>query len=996
MLRMPVLGPVALVLGMMLLAAPPAGAKATSSSRLPRSDYTARAVCATPTPAHAACQAVALEPLTAQARAHTHPLAIARSQRHEATARHSAVGGEFGLRPQDLHSAYRLPTDAPSTQTIALVDVYNDLTAEEDLESYSQEFGLPQCTESNGCFEKVNQDGETTDLPFPKTAAELEAARNGTKAQREAAGNAPGWALEISLDIETAHAVCQNCRILLVEANSASYANLEAAEDAATSLHANEISDSWAGPECASGSCVESSSAFDHPGTVIAAAAGDDGYLDWLEEPRSGSASFPASSPQVVAVGGTRLSVGPEGEWAGESVWNDGGESKGRPDGHGASGGGCSARFTAQPWQQAVADWSTVGCGDKRGVADVAADADPYSGLAVYDTSPECESLYEEEDGELQDVHWCTIGGTSLATPMIASTFALAGGAGGVAFPARTLYEAESRTPAALHDVSEGSNAECAKPFDSATGLPACSSSQEAQAGCAGQAICLAGAGYDGPTGVGTPDGIAAFEALPSPPTVTTGSASAISQRQATLEASVDPNGEEVSACTFEYGTTTAYGSSAPCTPTPSSGTGSVAVSAAITGLTAGTPYHFRVVATNAGGTSEGSDRTFTTFAAGTPPTITLEPASKITQSDATLTAQIDPEGLETEYEIRVADPCPAPLECIRDVDVPGQKEIPASSTEESVSVDLAEADGNLDLEPDTTYKYWVRARNLAGETESAQQTFTTLPVAPAITATTATSITQGSATLEASVDPNGASVTQCTLEYGTSTAYESSLPCTPAPGSGNTAVKVSASPSGLAAGTTYHFRFVASNAGGVGEGADETFTTKLATALQAQIPGGQTQSSGSSGSTSPSGSVLASKQAKTPPLPIAELASAALLASASGTITVEVSCPASVIKCTGTVTLRTLKAGVSAGSSGSSAEKASIVTLAVGTFKAAGGHDAVVRLALSKAGRALLARVRVLRVRATILARDLAGATYTTLRIVTIRPASAANIHAA
>jgi len=226
------------------------------------------------------------------------------------------------------------------------------------------------------------------------------------------------------------------------------------------------------------------------------------GDLDWDAEAASerGYVGFPASSPHVVAVGGTRLSLGAGSAWAGETVWN----------GDGATGGGCSVVFTAQPWQQSLSNWSGVGCGTKRAVADVAADADPYTGLAVHDTSPECEYRYEEAKVK-HVLYWCTIGGTSVASPLIASTFALAGGANKVEYPAKTLYENEVKSPGSLHDVATGSNGECTKPF-SETGLSGCTTAEEAKS-CASKAICVAGTGYDGPTGVGTPDGIAAFKA---------------------------------------------------------------------------------------------------------------------------------------------------------------------------------------------------------------------------------------------------------------------------------------------------------------------------------------------------------------------------------------------------------------------------------------------------------------------------------------------------
>jgi hypothetical protein len=488
-------------------------------SPLPPSAYTVSPACPAPAPGHAACLALELVPRTAAAVAHTHPIGMTRAASSIPSAAPSPAAGQLGLRPQDLHSVYSLPSDAASTQTIALIDAYNDPNAEADLEAYDSEFGLPKCTRANGCFEQVNQEGHTSPLPFPQTTGELAAQRTLCEEERSEEACVPveeaeGWSVEISLDIETAHATCQNCHIALVEADSTEYAAFDAAENTAVSVGANEVSNSWGGPECVEGyGCVGESSAFNHPGVVIAASAGDDGYLNWLAEPRSPYADFPADLPQVVAVGGTRLNtLGTHGEWTGESVWNDGGESEGRKDGFGAGGGGCSTQFTAQPWQQAVSDWAQVGCGSRRAVADISADGDPYSGVAVHDSSESCYTPYREGGKEHLLADWCTIGGTSLASPLVAATFALAGGAHGVRYPARTLYENAAKSPSSLHDVTLGSNGECTLPFDEETEKAGCTTAQEAKASCSSHLICLAGPGYDGPSGVGTPDGIAAFE----------------------------------------------------------------------------------------------------------------------------------------------------------------------------------------------------------------------------------------------------------------------------------------------------------------------------------------------------------------------------------------------------------------------------------------------------------------------------------------------------
>jgi hypothetical protein len=494
-------------------------------SPLPPSAYTVKPACAAPAPEHAACLALELVPRTAAAVAHTHPIGMTRTASSIPSAAPSPEAGQLGLRPQDLHSAYSLPSDAGSTQTIALVDAYNDPNAEADLESYDSEFGLPKCTRANGCFAQVNQEGHTAPLPFPQSTGELAAQITLCEEEKSEEACVPveeaeGWSVEISLDIETAHATCQNCHIALVEASSTEYAAFDAAENAAVGVGANEVSNSWGGPECVGAyECVAESSAFNHPGIVIAASAGDDGYLNWLAEQPSPYADFPADLPQVVAVGGTRLNtLGINGEWAGESVWNDGGESAGRKDGYGAGGGGCSTQFTAQPWQQAVSDWAQVGCGSHRAVADISADGDPYSGVAIYDSSEACSTPYREGGKVHVLADWCTIGGTSLASPLVAATFALAGGAHGVKYPARTLYENAAKSPSSLHDITLGSNGECALPFDEETGQSGCTAPQEAASSCSSQLICLAGPGYDGPSGLGTPDGITAFEGFSETP----------------------------------------------------------------------------------------------------------------------------------------------------------------------------------------------------------------------------------------------------------------------------------------------------------------------------------------------------------------------------------------------------------------------------------------------------------------------------------------------
>ncbi len=446
---------------------------APASAHLPLSpsDYEASAICAQPAPGYSGCLSLRLiadEPLSV-------PGVETTPQTTEFT---EPIHGS--LTPANLINAYGLTgASPPSTQTIALVDAYDDATIAGDLEVFSKQFGLPACNEANGCFRKVNQNGKAGPLP----------ASSGEKER--------GWAQEIATDVEVAHGVCQSCKILLVEAKSNANSDLYAAVQTAAALGAGEISNSYGGHEGAT-----DSAAFNHPGIVITASSGDDGYLDWFSEEPAAYANYPASSPHVIGVGGTRLTLSSAKSWESETVWNDGGANGGLLEGAGASGGGCSGHFLADSWQQSVSNWSAVGCGSARAVTDISADGDPYSGVAVYDST-------EAPKGEKG---WAAIGGTSVASPIIASIFALAGGAQGYAYPAQLLYENLQLNPASLHDVTVGSNGECLKKFHKNTGVSGCTGAEDAQSSCPGKLICLAAPGYDGPSGVGTPNGLAAFK----------------------------------------------------------------------------------------------------------------------------------------------------------------------------------------------------------------------------------------------------------------------------------------------------------------------------------------------------------------------------------------------------------------------------------------------------------------------------------------------------
>src|SRR4051812_48297936 len=223
------------------------------------------------------------------------------SDGHTQTA---AVPPKGAYGPAEFHAAYSLPATAPSPQTIAIVDAFDDPNIERDLAAYSSYYSLPPCTTANGCFRKVDQKGGTV---FPVPSA--------------------GWALEISLDVEVAHAICQNCRILLVEADTNTMENLGAAENEAVALGATVVSNSWGGPESPDEMRYDELY-FRHPGVPITFASGDRGY----------EVEYPAASQYVTAVGGTTLRLSADGAYGRETVWP-------------GTGSGCSLYEPKPAWQ---------------------------------------------------------------------------------------------------------------------------------------------------------------------------------------------------------------------------------------------------------------------------------------------------------------------------------------------------------------------------------------------------------------------------------------------------------------------------------------------------------------------------------------------------------------------------------------------------------------------------------------------------------------------
>jgi hypothetical protein len=454
-------------------------------------------------------------------------------------------GLENGFSPQDLESAYKLPVTSGGGQAVAVVDAFDDPHAEEDLAVYRETYGLPPCTAAAGCFRKVDQ-------------------RFGT--HYPAASES--WSLEISLDLDMVSAACPQCRIVLVEAEDATFENIAAAENAAAKYGATEISNSYGSREIEVGEETVNryASAYNHPGIPITVSSGDDGYNDEQferQETKTGkclncSPDFPTDLPTVISVGGTNLiAEGTSGRGWRESAW-------------GYGGSGCTL-YVAKPV------WQTNGGCSHRSTADIAATAGGETQLSVYDT-------YGTYGG------WTEAAGTSASAPIVAGAIA-------VESSARRAEGVEGiyKHPERWFDVTQGSNY---------AGLDSSHTREE----CEKPHLCVAATGWDGPTGMGTPNG----GALSTPPGAVTLPARNVTATAATLRAVVNPEGK-TATYSFEYGETTAYGHTVALGSSSAGYTKPSNMSAEVTGLEPATKYHYRVAASSPGGYTKSGDRTFST-----------------------------------------------------------------------------------------------------------------------------------------------------------------------------------------------------------------------------------------------------------------------------------------------------------------------------------------------------------------------------------------------
>jgi ricin-type beta-trefoil lectin protein/putative Ig domain-containing protein len=362
------------------------------------------------------------------------------------------VSGAYA--PADLQAAYNLTaaSSADGTgETVAIVDAYADPDLAGDLATYRSQYGLPACTTSSGCLTVLNENGGTT-LPT-------------------ATDSTGGWEAEQAADVEMVSAICPNCKIVMVEANSTSITDLGNAENTAAS-HAKFVSNSWGGFDYPGDSIYDLGYSnqpgyFNHPGVAITFAAGDLGY----------GPTYPASSQLVTSVGGTYLTADPNDPsnprgWT-ETVWNDQPASV-----VGATQSGCSAGEAKPSWQ------TDTGCAN-RTQNDVSAVASGPDGVSIYDSFDNCAG---DPTGD-----WCSGYGTSIAAPIIAAVSALAGTPTPGTYPSSYLYE--SGHAADLNPVTTGSDGTC-----ESNRLYLCNAADPLSNG------------YNGPVGWGTPNGITAFE----------------------------------------------------------------------------------------------------------------------------------------------------------------------------------------------------------------------------------------------------------------------------------------------------------------------------------------------------------------------------------------------------------------------------------------------------------------------------------------------------
>jgi subtilase family serine protease len=342
---------------------------------------------------------------------------------------HATTPSGFG--PPDLQAAYKIdPTViVGAAPTVAIVDAYGYSALESDLAVYRDYYKLPPCTVANGCLKIVNQQGQTAPLPANPPAND-------------------DWTVETALDVDMVSAACPKCKILVVQATDNTGDGLFIAQNAAASLGATVISNSWDVPEQSAAVVAAAEAYMNHPNIAIFVSAGDAGYNDqFLPAGSPKGPDFPATSTHVISVGGTRLVRDASARGWSETAWSKGGSA-------------CSLSVAKPAYQ-------TASPCTYKATTDIAAVGDPATGLAVYNAA---------NGGWLPP-----IGGTSASSPFIAAIWAATGNG------AQTSGAFIASKASKLYDVTSGSNGTCG----------------------AGTLLCNAAVGWDGPTGYGTPNAAA-------------------------------------------------------------------------------------------------------------------------------------------------------------------------------------------------------------------------------------------------------------------------------------------------------------------------------------------------------------------------------------------------------------------------------------------------------------------------------------------------------
>jgi phosphodiesterase/alkaline phosphatase D-like protein len=298
---------------------------------------------------------------------------------------------------------------------------------------------------------------------------------------------------------------------------------------------------------------------------------------------------------------------------------------------------------------------------------------------------------------------------------------------------------------------------------------------------------------------------VTASSALAAAPSATTGPTTSVGSGSATVTGTVNPGGQSTSWY-VEYGTSSSYGSK---TASASAGSGSNAssVSAELSGLKAGTTYHYRIVATNSAGTDRGSDAVFTTLV---PPDVTTGSASAIGTTSATLNGAVDPNGRDTTFYFEYGTTSSY-----------GTKTSAKSAG--SATSAQSESAAITGLQSGRTYHFRIVASSDGGTSTGKDATFSTSS-APSVQTGDTASVTPTTATLKGAVTPNGLSTTWW-FEYGTTTGYGTKTGSHSA-GSGTKATSVSTGIKSLKPGVTYHYRLVAKNSSGTTVGEDRAFST--------------------------------------------------------------------------------------------------------------------------------------------------------------------------